>query len=370
MCKVSRCRNCYCARIVLLAITLGTVVGARIARGEQNQPALQLTSPADGTVVAPGQPLSLTVVAISNARFVEVSVISPLGGSSIANSLPAQLSMTVPADVALQKYGLTATGGTSDGQVLYSNQVTIDVERPDLPTSLRAEPDSIFFSGQSGDEPLTVYGIFSDGTQPEVTGSTNLSFASSDPAIATVDVNGVVKPVSQGSATITATYTLGSRTVRVSIPVTVPKPTAAQSKSPAQLRITSPLDNTVVAPGQSISITVISPSNTPFTEVAVVGQGPLGMTDSTDVLPAQFSLAIPQQINLQRYSITAEGGVTGNGTPISSNVVHIDVERPGFTNTSKQRPKGHSFCDSGRRGAAFDPSDILGRRLRGRHQIL
>jgi hypothetical protein len=94
------------------------------------------------------------------------------------------------------------------------------------------------------------------------------------------------------------------------------------------------------------------------------------MTDSTDVLPAQFSLAIPQQINLQRYSITAEGGVTGNGTPISSNVVHIDVERPGFTNTSKQRPKGHSFCDSGRRGAAFDPSDILGRRLRGRHQIL
>ncbi|HEX3103358.1 MAG TPA: Ig-like domain repeat protein, partial [Terriglobales bacterium] len=252
---MSSCRNCYCARIVLLAITLGTVVGARIARGEQNQPALQLTSPADGTVVAPGQPLSLTVVAISNARFVEVSVISPLGGSSIANSLPAQLSMTVPADVALRQYGLTATGGTSDGQVLYSNQVTIDVERPDLPTSLRAEPDSIFFSGQSGDEPLAVYGIFSDGSHPEVTQSSKVTFASSNPAIATVDGNGTVKPVSQGTATITATYSQAGNNVSVAVPVKVPKPTL--SASPHALNFGSQNVGMTSAP-QSVTLTNVS----------------------------------------------------------------------------------------------------------------
>jgi hypothetical protein len=255
MCKVSSCRNCYYARIFPLLIALGTLVGGRTAWGQQNQPGLQITSPANGTVVAPGQPISITVVALTNTPFVQISVISPLGGTAIANSLPAQLSMNVPEDVALRQYGLTATGGTSYGQILYSNQVTIDVERPDLPTSLRAEPDSIFFSDQSGDEPLTVYGIFSDGSHPEVTQSSKVTFASSNPAIATVDGNGTVKPVSQGTATITATYSQAGNNVIVAVPVKVPKPTL--SASPHTLNFGSQSVGMTSAP-QSVTLTNVS----------------------------------------------------------------------------------------------------------------
>jgi Big-like domain-containing protein len=179
-------------------------------------------TPADGTVVAPGQSVSITIMAVNNASVVTAFVLSPLGGTSTASSLPAQLSMSIPETVALRKYHLMATGGTNGGQVLYSNSVTIDVERPDLPIQLTNLQGRIVFTGITGPSPLTVYAKFPDGANLDVTESSNLAFASSNPAIATVDANGMVKPVGQGSTTIIATYVQAGQRVSVSIPVTIP----------------------------------------------------------------------------------------------------------------------------------------------------
>jgi uncharacterized protein YjdB len=98
-----------------------------------------------------------------------------------------------------------------------------------LPTHLVSDPDRISFDVQSGSEPLKIYANFSDGAYLDVTGSSNLAYASSNPAIASVDSFGVVKPVSQGSAIITATYTAKGHNVSISVSVKIPKPTVSTS---------------------------------------------------------------------------------------------------------------------------------------------
>jgi hypothetical protein len=220
--KSSRMFDINKSKPVLLLVCLGL---ASICSAQQSSAQLQITSPKNGTIVAPGQPLSITVVAVNNESVVTVFVLSRLGGTPTASSLPAQLSMSIPETVALRKYDLTATGATNGEQVLYSNPVTIDVERPDLPVRLTTLQGRIVFSGITGPSPLTVYAKFPDGANLDVTESSKLAFASSNPAIATVDANGMVKPVAQGSTTIIATYK-GDQSVSVSIPVTVPPPTA------------------------------------------------------------------------------------------------------------------------------------------------
>src|SRR5579872_6993510 len=275
MLKVSSYRNCYFARIFPLVIALGTLVGARIAWSQQNQPGLQITSPADGAVVAPGQSVSITVVAVNNASVVTVFVLSPLGGTSTASSLPAQLSMSIPETVALRKYDLTATGGTNGGQVLYSNPVTIDVERPDLPIQLTSLQGRIVFTGITGPSPLTIYAKFLDGTNLDVTESSNLAFTSSNPTIATVDANGMVKPVAQGSTTIIATYAQGGQSVSVSIPVTVPRPTV--KASPAAMNFE---DQSVGTSSIPQTLTLTNAGNDPQLKVGPLGvQGDFAETD-------------------------------------------------------------------------------------------
>lgn len=217
---------------ILLSATLVFSAVSRV-NAQQSQPALEITSPTDGTVVNTGQSLSITVISPTNTTVSTVSVIGedPVGTTNPSSSLPAQLSLTIPANISLRKYALTAVAGTSSGQVLYSDRITIDVERPDLPTRLSSLRPRMTFTGINGPLPLTILATFSDGSYLDVTESSNLRFLSSNTAVATVDANGMVTRVAQGTATITATYAVGNQTVSVSVPVTVPKPTVTPSSS-------------------------------------------------------------------------------------------------------------------------------------------
>lgn len=225
-----------------------------ICSAQQSSAQLQITSPTDGTFLAPGQSLSISVISLTNTPVVNVSVFGedPVGTTTLANSLPAQFSLAIPQDIAPRKYALTAVAGTSGGQVLYSDPVTIDVERPDMPTRLASLRQRITFTGITGPSPLRISGSFPDGAYLDVTDSSNLTFTSSNSAVATVDAHGMVNPIAQGSATITATYAQGNQSVSVSIPVTVPKPTVNPSprswhigvSPPARIASNSPLGTT------------------------------------------------------------------------------------------------------------------------------
>lgn len=92
------------------------------------------------------------------------------------------------------------------------------------------------------------------------------------------------------------------------------------------LQITSPLNGTVINPGQTIQVTVTSPANVSFKAVAVVGE-PIGISRIATSLPATFSFSLPTDISCRSYKLTALG-MTPTGQEMDSPTVLIDVERP------------------------------------------
>src|SRR6267154_416635 len=211
-------------RTILLTAATVTLLAFRLGLAGQTQPALQITSPSDGTGVTPGPTISGSVSSLNNTAFKQVFVIGeqPLPTSTIANSAPAHFSMLIPQGTRPGKYVLTAVGTTTANQVQPSAAVTVDVERADLPTSLTANKTRISFDSHDERAPLRISGRFADGSVVDLTVSSNLAYTSSNSGVATVDKNGVVTAIAAGNASITATYGQEIQRVHVSVLVTVP----------------------------------------------------------------------------------------------------------------------------------------------------
>jgi Bacterial Ig-like domain (group 2) len=181
---------------------------------------LQITSPASGTVVNPGQTLSVTVTSPTNIAFTQVAVFAePIGISSIASSVPAQFSLSIPKDISCRSYRIMSVGTTLSGQYVSSTEVLIDVERSDSPTSLSTLMPAIEFDNLGETFPVTISASFSDRSSFEVTESSKLVYNSSNPNVATVDATGMVTALGVGKTSITATY---GGSLHITIPITVP----------------------------------------------------------------------------------------------------------------------------------------------------
>ena len=187
------------------------------------QPSLQITSPADGTVVNPGQPLAVTVAA-SGADFEMVVVVGqdPIGSAQVLSAPPYEFSIEIPSGISLRRYTLTAEGTVGPGQGADSDPISIDIERSDTPDSVTVSPSLLIL--RPGDPGfLFVDATYADGTTPDVTQSTQITYVSDTPAVATVTADGRVTAVGPGSANIAITYGGSSITVPVTVrqPVTV-----------------------------------------------------------------------------------------------------------------------------------------------------
>jgi hypothetical protein len=235
MINANRKRSVIYLSIVVIAISLPTLASYPLRAARQSPPQIQITSPVAGTVVSPNQTVSVSVSSPTGTSFSKVAVIAedPLISSSIAVSLPAQLTITVPATISPGTYMLTAMGTTTAGNVTQSTTVLIDVERPDMPTSISVNPSKLLFRSSGQRAPLGVSATFPDGSTLEVTRSSNLGYISSNTSVAAVDKNGIVKAVAKGSASITATYSRGTQNVSTTLQVTVPPPVG--TSSPARL---------------------------------------------------------------------------------------------------------------------------------------
>jgi len=186
------------------AACLGLLAASRACIAQQPPPQLQITSPADGAIVNPGQTISVTVTSPANVAFTQVGVVAPdpFGFSDIATSVPASFSLAVPTDTACGPHMLTAFASTSDGQSAQSATILIDVERPDLPTSLSTFLSGISFTVPGEKSPIALLATFSDGSILDATRSSNVSYSTSNSAIATVDGNGIVTAVAPGQASV------------------------------------------------------------------------------------------------------------------------------------------------------------------------
>lgn len=297
---------------------------------------LQITSPTGGTVFNPGQSLSVSVVSPANLAFSAVGVVGqdPIGFSSIATSVPAQFTFTIPTDIQPGPYMLTADGTTSSGQNVQSDTILIDVERSDLPTSIAPLLRSVSFESQGEQVPLSILGTFSDGSILHITGSSNMAFASSSPGIASVDSYGNVTAVSMGTATVTCTYTVAGQAVQTVVTVTVPRPVL--SAAPGSLSFGSQNLGTSSMPQQ---ITLTNSSNAALSVISVRATGDFAETDncaSSSPLAPASTCAISVTFTPSAVGSRAGGLTIGNSfniIPAKLSLTGTGVGQPGTTTT-------------------------------------
>lgn len=183
------------------------------------QATLQITSPADGTVVRPGQSVSVVVAASPGGSFQQVALIGEreLGLTGPLTSEPYQFTLQVPANIVLGRFRITASGATSPGQGVYSPSIALDVERADSPTGISVSPANLPHLRPGDRIGLRVLGAYSDGTKLDLTESTQTTYVSQNAGIVTVNAAGVVTAAGPGATQILVNST-------VAVPVTVDPP--------------------------------------------------------------------------------------------------------------------------------------------------
>ena len=82
--------------------------------------------------------------------------------------------------------------GTASGSDVESPAILLQVDTRYYPTSLQTQPTVLSFSAAGQTMPFQVMGIFYNGSQLDMTHSVQMSYTSQNPAIATVDAQGIV----------------------------------------------------------------------------------------------------------------------------------------------------------------------------------
>ena len=122
-------------RFILLAATMPLAA----------QLSLEITLPVAGTEVNPGQTLNVKI-SVTGGQPSTVFLIGNPSTFGQATSAPWQLTLTVPPDApGPGPFSITAGGSLTPGTVVYSDPITLDIERSDKPVSIRAEEDSLVF---------------------------------------------------------------------------------------------------------------------------------------------------------------------------------------------------------------------------------
>ncbi len=266
---------------------------------------LQITAPAGGTVVPPGQALNVTVAASGSFADVAVGGEGKLGSSQDLNAPPYNFSIQIPATVRNRIYALTAVGFISSGQMITSTPISIDIERSDYPDNLIVQPSVLHL--RVGDQAsLIVTGQFDDGSNIDLTESTTTTYQSDTPTVATVTADGRVTAVRPGNAKINVSDWWVIVPVEVEPPVWI-----------------VPYEAFLYASGTSKFIAHVNiPSNTSV--VWSVSPSGAGTIDSTGLYTAPSSITAPQIVIVTATSV-ADNTQTSSASvwlspPISVNV--------------------------------------------------
>jgi hypothetical protein len=128
---------------------------------------------------------------------------------------PYRFAIQIPPDTASGTDTLEAIGVIENLKVIESPSLTIDVERPDSPRSLKTVFSTLQFYQVGKDIRLLVEGIFEDGTTIDLTRSRYTSYESASPAVALIGADGLVTAKGPGSTVIKIQHRDQSITVKV-----------------------------------------------------------------------------------------------------------------------------------------------------------
>jgi hypothetical protein len=171
-----------------------------LAGGIWAQGSLQITNPASGTTLNPGQTVVVDATA-SGGPFNGVIIVAPgaINGNAILSSPPYEFSFTVPLQVTPGLTTIGALGLTASGPV--TAEIQVDIERPDSPQSITTDTSQLELA--IGDAvPIQVFGTYADGTILRLTNSTQTTYLSQAATVAGVSPYGIVTAVAPGSTQI------------------------------------------------------------------------------------------------------------------------------------------------------------------------
>jgi hypothetical protein len=186
------------------------------------QHSLVLTSSSTNPV-APGGVLDLTLTPPNGSTLTQVAFISDrqLGIVAVVAMPPFHLAAQVPASIQAGTYEVSAIGIVSPGEVFDSNTLTFDVERADAPAQLVLQPDKILFARSATAAPVLVMAVFADGTILDVSHSTAITYLVDDPAIASIDSNGLISAIQPGDTKLTVAYKIATGAIVSTAPIAV-----------------------------------------------------------------------------------------------------------------------------------------------------
>lgn len=215
---------CTIAGAELLFIFAGASPAQQIQPNFQIRSTLEITSPRDGALVAPGQTITV-VVSPAPGTAVEGGIFilgeGPLPNSVSKTNSPYSFSLTIPTKIRPGNYQITAVGGVQP-LLVRSRPITLTVEKTEPIADLRVEPTFVNL-GFVGDQfPIRVIGTFSDGTTLDLEESSQTTY-SYDSTVINVDGSGTVIAVGGGKTNLVVHY--GNKSV--SVPVSVPRMTIA-----------------------------------------------------------------------------------------------------------------------------------------------
>jgi hypothetical protein len=180
-------------------------------------PELKITAPPEGTIAAPGGVLMVTVEATPFA-FQAVLIGGKLAWpDAVLLTPPYRFAIRIPPETPAGADTLAAVGVVEPGKWIESAPLTIDIERPDSPQSLKADFRTLSFDHVGDDFDLPVSGTFADGVIVSLTRSRYTSYRSASAAVAAVEADGHVTARGPGSTVITIQHRDQSITVRVTV---------------------------------------------------------------------------------------------------------------------------------------------------------
>jgi hypothetical protein len=224
--------------------------GARSAR--RSSEAAAFLTPCDGDLVQPGEVLHIAISVTPEKVNGPVSIISPIGASNeIRRAPPYAFTMNITRDdnvsggsLLIGLHQITAFGKLAGQDEYGLAAIDVDIEEREMPMSLSMRSNtrpqyrpsgSLSFYGTGEQDSVAIKAKFPNGDEFDVINSKYLKLTSGNPNVVNVGGEGWLTSIGGGNTTVTATYTLGERALKVSFPVSVSMPSKGLILNPLTL---------------------------------------------------------------------------------------------------------------------------------------
>jgi hypothetical protein len=174
----------------------------------QSASLLQITSPPDGTIVHPGDKITIVVTPAKGVKFAMVALFmeGAISGDLVRVTPPYVFTITIPAKISARKYQLTADGATSPGHGGSSPPIGLTVEPATPCAKIAVEPYHLELEAVNIPYRLEVTCTFKDGSTMNITDSSEIQYIFFNTSVATVDQHAQVRLVGPGMTTVMAKF--------------------------------------------------------------------------------------------------------------------------------------------------------------------